>query len=257
MTKLIILFIIVWLNGNHNENKGRVIMKYNKTRVLSGLLLASAISLCCASTAMAGGVALGATRIIFPLNASQTSLPITNGDKEKVFLIQTWVSTPDEKKTADFVVTPPIFVIQPQKENTIRIMYVGKKPLPTDRESLYYLSSKAIPSGKPEEGQNTLQIATQTTIKMFVRPGDLPTKSIDAPQTLRCKLDGGTLKVNNPSPYYVTLVNLTAGGKDLPNTMVAPKSEASIPLSGGVGGTIKFKTMNDYGSKTDEQTCSS
>ncbi|TBL73486.1 fimbrial chaperone protein FimC [Obesumbacterium proteus] len=232
-------------------------MKHNKIRVLSGLLLASAISLCCASTAMAGGVALGATRVIFPLNASQTSLPITNGDKEKVFLIQTWVSTPDEKKTADFVVTPPIFVIQPQKENTIRIMYVGKKPLPTDRESLYYLSSKAIPSGKPEEGQNTLQIATQTTIKMFVRPGDLPTKSIDAPQTLRCKLDGGTLKVNNPSPYYVTLVNLTAGGKDLPNTMVAPKSEASIPLSGGVGGTIKFKTMNDYGSKTDEQTCSS
>lgn len=232
-------------------------MKYSQKKILSGLLLASTISLCCASTAIAGGIALGATRVIYPLNASQTSLPITNGDKEKVFLIQSWVSTPDEKKTADFVVTPPIFVIQPQKENTIRIMYVGKKPLPTDRESLYYLSSKAIPSGKPEEGQNTLQIATQTTIKMFVRPGDLPTKSIDAPQTLRCKLDGGTLKVNNPSPYYVTLVNLTAGGKDLPNTMVAPKSEASIPLSGGVGGTIKFKTMNDYGSKTDEQTCSS
>ncbi|TBL43429.1 fimbrial chaperone protein FimC [Hafnia alvei] len=231
-------------------------MKYNKVNVLSGLFLASAISLCCSSTATAGGISLGATRIIYPLNASQTSLPITNGDKDKVFLIQSWVSTPDDKKSADFVVTPPIFVIQPQKENTIRIMYVGKNPLPTDRESLYYLNSKAIPSGKSEPGQNTLQIATETTIKLFVRPSDLPIQSINAPQTLRCKLDGGTVKVNNPSPYYVTLVNFTAGGKDLPNTMVAPKSEASIPLSGGPGGTIKFKTVNDYGSKTDEQTCS-
>lgn len=192
-------------------------MKYNKVNVLSGLFLASAISLCCASTATAGGISLGATRIIYPLNASQTSLPITNGDKDKVFLIQSWVSTPDDKKSADFVVTPPIFVIQPQKENTIRIMYVGKNPLPTDRESLYYLNSKAIPSGKSEPGQNTLQIATETTIKLFVRPSDLPIQSINAPQTLRCKLDGGTVKVNNPSPYYVTLVNFTAGGKDLPS----------------------------------------
>ncbi|KAA0261283.1 fimbria/pilus periplasmic chaperone [Hafnia alvei] len=232
-------------------------MKYTKKRVLSGLLLASTISLCCASTAIAGGVALGATRIIYPQNAAQTSLSITNSDKEKVYLIQSWVATPDEKKSADFVVTPPIFVMQPQKENTIRIMYVGKTPLPTDRESLYYLSSKAIPSGKPVVGENALQIATETTIKMFVRPSDLPTQSTNAPQTLRCKLDGGTVKVNNPSPYYVTLVNFTAGGKDLPNTMVAPKSEASVPLSGGPGGTIKFKTLNDYGSKTDEQTCSS
>lgn len=232
-------------------------MKHNKTKVFSGLLLAGAISLCCASTAMAGGIALGATRVIYPMNAPQTSLSITNSDKEKVFLIQSWVSTPDQKKTADFVVTPPIFVIQPQKENTIRIMYVGKNPLPTDRESLYYLSSKAIPSGKPAEDQNTLQIATETTIKMFVRPSNLPMQSMDAPKALRCKLNGGSININNPSPYYVTLVNLTVGGKSLANTMVAPKSEASIPLTGGLGGDIKFKAMNDYGSKTDEQTCSS
>ncbi|WP_279205976.1 fimbria/pilus periplasmic chaperone [Obesumbacterium proteus] len=231
-------------------------MKNNKVKTVSGLLLASVISLCCASTAMAGGVSLGATRIIYPQNASQTSLSVSNSDSEKTFLIQTWVSDADGKKSADFIVTPPIFVIQPQKENTMRIMYVGKAPRPNDRESLYYLSSKAIPSGKPEEGKNTLQIATETTIKMFVRPKDLPVQSVDAPKSLRCKLDGGNIKVNNPSPYYVTLVNLTVGGKGLPNTMVAPKSEESIPLSGGPGGAIKFKTMNDFGSKTEEQTCS-
>lgn len=220
------------------------------------ILLAVILSVGSMTTAFAGGVSLGATRVIYPQNAAQTSLSVHNSDASKVFLIQSWVSNAEGQKSADFVITPPIFVIQPKKENMIRIMYVGKNALPTDHESLYYLSSKAIPSGKADEKINTLQIATETTIKMFVRPNNLPVQSIDAPQMLRCKLDNGSVKVNNPSPYYITLVNFTVGDKPMNNTMIAPKSELSVPLSGGPGGIIKFKTLNDYGSKTNEQTCS-
>ncbi|NLS52102.1 fimbria/pilus periplasmic chaperone [Hafnia alvei] len=231
-------------------------MKNVKVNSLINLLLFSSISLCGSSAAIAGGVGLGTTRVIYPQNSSQASLSIQNTDASKVFLIQSWVSNPDENKSADFIITPPIFVIQPKKENTMRIMFVGKKPLPTDRESLYYVNSKAIPSGKPEEGKNTLQIATQTTIKMFVRPDNLPTPSIDAPKSLRCKLIGSNLNVKNPSPYYVTLVSLKVGNQKMPNTMVPPKSEAQVPLQGGPGGNITFQTMNDYGAMTDQQTCS-
>lgn len=231
-------------------------MVNNKMKPLLTMVLTGVISLCCISTAMAGGISLGATRVIYPQSAAQTSLSITNTDTSKVFLIQSWVSGADGKKSTDFVITPPIFVIQPNKENTIRIMYVGKNPLPVDRESIYYLNSKAIPSGKPEEGKNTLQIATETTIKMFVRPDNLPVKSLDAPKAIRCKLNGANVSVSNPTPYYVTLVGITVGAQKLPNTMVAPKSDTQIPLTGGPGGTIKFQTVNDYGSKTDQQICS-
>lgn len=231
-------------------------MRNVKINSLINLLLFSSISICGASAAIAGGVGLGTTRVIYPQNSSQASLSIQNTDASKVFLIQSWVSNPDGNKSADFIITPPIFVIQPKKENTMRIMFVGKKPLPTDRESLYYLNSKAIPSGKPEEGKNTLQIATQTTIKLFVRPDNLPTLSTDAPQSLRCKLIGANLNVNNPSPYYMTLVNLNVGNQKMPNTMVPPKSQVQVPLQGGPGGTITFQTMNDYGAKTVQQTCS-
>lgn len=231
-------------------------MRNVKINSLINLLLFSSMSICGASAAIAGGVGLGTTRVIYPQNSSQASLSIQNTDTSKVFLIQSWVSNPDGKKSTDFIITPPIFVIQPKKENTMRIMFVGKKPLPTDRESLYYLNSKAIPSGKPEEGKNTLQIATQTTIKLFVRPDNLPTPSTDAPQSLRCKLIGANLNINNPSPYYVTLVNLNVGNKKMPNTMVSPKSEVQVPLQGGPGGNITFQTMNDYGAKTVQQTCS-
>ena len=231
-------------------------MKKIKIKSAINLLLFSTITIFNVSTAMAGGVALGSTRVIYPQNSSQASLSIQNSDTKNVFLVQSWVSDPDGKKSADFIITPPIFVIQPNKENTMRIIFVGKKSLPTDRESLYYINSKAIPSGKPEEGKNTLQIATQTTIKLFVRPENLSVLSIDAPQSLRCKLIGANLSINNPSPYYTTLVNISVGNQKLPNTMIAPKSESLVPLSGGPGGTITFQTMNDYGSKTVQQTCS-
>lgn len=231
-------------------------MKKISRDILVKTFIFGVISISSISSAMAGGISLGATRVIFPQNASQSSLSVTNSDARKVFMIQSWVSNPDGKKSADFVITPPIFVMQPNRENTMRIMYVGKKPLPTDRESLYYLNSKAIPSGKPEEDKNTLQIATETVIKLFVRPDNLPTESLDAPTTLRCKLNGANLNITNPSPYYVTLVNITVGETPLPNTMVAPKSDAQIPLKSGPGGNVKFRTMNDFGSKTDIQTCS-
>lgn len=230
-------------------------MVNSKNNLLMKTLILGIISLCSISTAMAGGIALGSTRIIYPQNAQQISLPITSNDESKPYLIQSWVSAPDGKKSNDFIITPPIFVIQPNKENTLRIMHVGKKPLPTDRESLFYLTSKAIPSGKPEEGKNILMIATESTIKMFVRPDHLPSASTDAPAMLHCKLSGASITVTNASPYYVTMVNMTAGSQALPNTMVAPKSDVQIPVTGGPGGTIKFKTLNDYGSRTDLQTC--
>ena len=95
--------------------------------------------------AHAGGIALGSTRVIYPQGSKQVSLPVINSSENNVFLIQSWVANADGSRSADFIITPPLFVIQPKKENTLRIMYIGPS-LPTDRESVFYLNSKAIPS---------------------------------------------------------------------------------------------------------------
>lgn len=136
--------------------------------------------------AQAGGIALGATRVIYPQGSKQTSLPIINSSDSNVFLIQSWVANADGSRSTDFIVTPPLFVIQPKKENILRIMYVGPS-LPTDRESVFYLNSKAIPSvDKNKLTSNSLQIATQSVIKLFIRPKDLAEGATHAPATLRC-----------------------------------------------------------------------
>lgn len=205
--------------------------------------------------AHAGGVALGATRVIYPQGDKQVSLPITNSSESTDFLIQSWINNPDGIKSSDFILTPPLFVIHPKKENTLRIMYVGPD-LPKDRESVFYLNSKAIPSvDKSKLSGNNLQIATQSVIKLFVRPKNLPTPSIDAPKTLRCQVSGGKVTLTNPSPYYVTLVKFYSGGTKLPNSMVAPKGSLAVDIPGGKSGQITFQTLNDYGANTPTQNC--
>lgn len=207
------------------------------------------------TTAHAGGIGLGATRIIYPQGDKQVSLPVTNSSQSNAFLVQSWVANADQLKSQDFIVTPPLFVMHPKKENTVRIMYVGPD-LPTDRESVFYFNSKAIPSVDKSKLQgNTLQIATQSVIKLFIRPKKLPTLSIDAPKALRCMVSNGKLIIKKPSPYYVSLVQFKAGSAKLTNNMVPPMNSLVVELPAGSGSKVSFQTVNDFGATTPVQSC--
>ncbi|MNR07846.1 putative fimbrial chaperone protein ElfD precursor [compost metagenome] len=172
-----------------------------------------------------------------------------------MFLVRSWVADADGKKVSDFIVTPPLFVLNPQKESSLRVMFVGTQDPTIQQERVYYFHSQAIPS-LPEEakGKNTLQIATKSVIKLFLRPTGLPFAAIDAPASLRCKKNSSSLIITNPSSYYVTMIELMVGGKKFNTVMVPPKSDTTIPAHGATG-EVKFKTINDFGAHTPQQTC--
>lgn len=225
-------------------------MRTRITPILLSLLLLATLGM--AQLAHAGGIALGSTRVIYPQGDKQVSLPVINSSSNNVFLIQSWVANADGGRSADFVITPPLFVIQPGKENLLRIMYVGPS-LPEDRESVFYLNSKAIPSeNKNKLAANSLQIATQSVIKLFIRPKNLPIAAIDAPAMLRCRNVDGRLTITNPSPYYVSLVDIHVAGRKLANTMIPPKSEKTLQSGPG---QASFQSINDFGATTPLQTC--
>lgn len=175
----------------------------------------------------AGGIALGATRVIYPAEDKQTSLSISNSDGKSRFLVNSWVENSRGEKEKTFVVTPPLFVSEPESENTLRIIYAGQ-PLPDDRESLFWLSVKAIPSVNKENAtdKNVLQLAVLSRIKLFVRPKSLTGLTEDAPAKLQFSRLDKHLNITNPSAYYITLVNVHMGKQKLDNVMVAPKSRA-------------------------------
>ena len=122
------------------------------------------------------------------------------------------------------MVTPPLFTLTAASENTVRILYVGEKT-PSDREQLYLFNSKATPAvDKNPMGKNTLQIAVQSEINIFLRPKNLSIAvTLFTPQ-------GGNLVVTYPYPYYVTLVAPTVGGGKLTAAWLNPKATWPCPL---------------------------
>jgi len=203
----------------------------------------------------AGGIALGATRVIYSAEDKQTSLSISNSDKKARFLVNSWVENSRGEKEKTFVVTPPLFVSEPESENTLRIIYAGQ-PLPDDRESLFWLSVKAIPSVNKESAmdKNVLQLAVLSRIKLFVRPKSLSGLTDDAPAKLQFSRLDKHLNITNPSAYYITLVNVHIGKQRLDNVMVAPKGRAQLLIPPNIQGGVTFQTVNDYGALTPVKT---
>ncbi|MCS2171845.1 type 1 fimbria chaperone FimC [Scandinavium sp. TWS1a] len=217
-----------------------------KTFFLSILMLMNALP-----AQAAGGIALGATRVIYPADAKQTSLALSNSNKQERYLINAWIENATGQKEKTFVITPPLFVSEPNSENTLRIIYAGPA-LASDRESLFYLNVKAIPSMDKKNGENNnvLQLAILSRIKLFVRPNKLETQPLQALDTLVFTRSGSAISINNPSPYFITLVNLQMGGKKLENVMITPKSRATVTLPEGAQGTLSWQSVNDYGAIT-------
>ncbi len=206
------------------------------------------------SAQAAGGIGLGATRVIYPADAKQTSLSITNSDTKERYLVNSWVENNRGEKDKSFIVTPPLFVSESKSENTLRIIYAGQ-PLPADRESLFWMNVKAIPSVDKNtvESNNVLQLAILSRIKLFVRPKNLQMQPEEAVKQLRFSRSGGYISLHNPSPYYISTVNLKVGNEKLPNTMVAPKSVAKVTVPANLSGRISYQTVNDYGAVTPVQ----
>lgn len=221
------------------------------TLIKPGLIFSFILMMISLPVQASGGIALGATRVIYPADAKQTSLAITNSNKQERYLINAWIENDRGQKEKTFAVTPPLFVSEPDSENTLRIIYAGPQ-LPADRESLFFMNVKAIPSVNKAnmEGKNVLQLAILSRIKLFVRPKNLAMPPEEALSQLRFERAGNQLKISNASPYYVTLVNLQLGGQKLENIMIAPKNSAQQALPAGASGALSWQSVNDYGAIT-------
>ena len=216
--------------------------------LLTGVLMFAAIGMAPRAEA---GVALGATRVIYPAGQKQVPLAVTNNDDSSTYLIQSWVENADGVKDGRFVVTPPLFAMQGKKENTLRILDATNNQLPQDRESLFWMNVKAIPSmDKSKLGDNTLQLAIISRIKLYYRPAKLALSSDQAAEKLTFRRGAGTLTLVNPTPYYLTVTELNAGTRVLENALVPPMGETQVKLPADAGRDITYKTINDYGALT-------
>jgi len=208
------------------------------------------------SVTHAGGITLGATRVIYPSEAKQVSVSLRNTDKNSDFLVQSWIENGKGQKTDNIVITPPLFVMKSEKENTLRLI-LSEKNLPKDKESIYWLNVKAIPPQLKEgEGANTLQIAVVSRIKIFIRPELRGWDSNEAHNKLEIKKSGNKIIINNPTPFYMTLVNFNINNKKQESLMISPKSDKEIIVNGSSPKNVTYQTINDFGALTDKKNIS-
>jgi len=202
-------------------------------------------------------IALDRTRVIFDGSQNSVSLNISNQNKQLPYLAQGWIEDEQGNKIQNpLTVLPPVQRIEPGNPSQVKIQALPSvKLLKQDRETLYYFSLREIPpkSTKP----NTLQIALQTRLKLFYRPASITMDKSAAPPQEQMTLtkQGEKYVVNNPTPYYVTIVDAGSkkdrmGVKGFEPMMVPPKNSLPLTVSAAsVGGSPVLTYINDYGGR--------
>ncbi|EBI1832597.1 fimbria/pilus periplasmic chaperone [Salmonella enterica] len=197
------------------------------------------------------------TRIIMSSDAKAVSVGLSNESRDQPYLAQSWVEDSQGKATNVLMALPPLQRIDAGKKSRVRIMRVqnsGAALLPADRESLFYFNVREIPPAPKDKNKNILQLATQSQLKLFLRPASLAAEGSAAPeQKLEVRISGRTLTLKNPTPYYITLIWLgqnpkrkLAGFKE--GTMVAPFSEQIVNAVLPVGtDRVLVGNVDDYG----------
>ena len=210
-------------------------------------------------SAEAGGIRLGQTRVIFNAEAKNAQMMIKNGS-DQVYLLKADVMSTQEgneqKSKPPFIITPPISRLEAKNQSTLLIVPQGTNVLPTDRESVFYLSLLAIPS--TPKGKNAIESMTQAqvsvgirnVIKLFYRPVKLPITVEQAAGKLVFHQTGQQVAITNPTPYFLTLAQLAVNQHfiDLQDVdpMIAPFSTSYYPIKGRVA-QAEWAVITDFG----------
>lgn len=199
-------------------------------------------------------ISLYRTRAIFNGGDKSMTLNVANDNKQLPYLAQAWIENEKQEKitTGPIVVTPPVQRLEPGAKSMVRLAGTPDiSKLPQDRESLFYFNLREIPP--KSDKANVLQIALQTKIKLFYRPKAIEAKpnAVWQDQLVLNKASGG-YRIENPTPYYVTVIGLSSSEKqakegEFEAVMLAPKSTQMV--KSGTYSTPYLSYINDYGGR--------
>lgn len=214
------------------------------------------------------GISFYVLRVIYPESAKQGVSLVVDNKSADAYLMQSRVR-PVDNQTGDvdlseggpakmpFIVTPPLARLEAKSELTLRIRRNGE-PLPTDRESVFFISMKAIPAqAQNDQPQSVGQMAVTvvSNMKLFYRPKGLAKRAVaDVACQLRFHRSGKELIANNPTPYWLTFSRLkmdrVALDKPALRLMVPPKGQQRYTVPTGTRGHVEWQLIDEDGWNT-------
>lgn len=211
-------------------------------------------------------VVITGTRQVYPADQKEITVQLNNTGTQPA-LVQSWIDSGDPQSSptnasAPFVLSPPVARIDPGKGQSLRVMFVGA-PLRKDKESVFWLNVLEIPPKMPVvAGQNQLQMAFRSRIKIFYRPQLGPGTAGNAPDQVQWQVlpsasgKGFVLQAYNPSAFYVSLIGLKllpdSGQGRAEDGMIGPGETRQFALPDlhsmpPPGSQVEFSAINDYG----------
>ncbi|MEZ6876817.1 molecular chaperone [Enterobacter sp. KBR-315C3_2022] len=196
------------------------------------------------------GIVIGGTRFVFHGSEDTLSFHVRN-TTSLPYLVQTKI-LPSEGQPVEsgdaFIPTPPLFALNAGRENSVRIVDTSEG-LPQDRESLFWLMIAGIPAASKTGNENTVQFAVRHRMKLFYRPAGLSDVAAKkAPSRLQWTRSDAAVQIKNPTPFYVTLINVTVNGQPIEDaTMLAPFATESRPWCDAPRCEIRWQALNDLG----------
>jgi P pilus assembly chaperone PapD len=208
----------------------------------------------CAGQANAA-VNIDRTRLIFSSSDAVQSLNLSN-DGDTPMLIQAWTdngdadSSPDSSSTP-VVVVPPVFRMLPGELRSLRLMLSSRQTLPTDKESLFWLNVYQIPPNTQATSGSSRKVILplRLRLKVLIRPTGLAAPKESDEQQLRFTLNGNQLRIENPTPWFMSLTVHPGAQKAVGGLMVAPKAGLDVPLSAPLttGEKVVYDVNTDSG----------
>lgn len=208
------------------------------------------------------GIQIDSTRVIYPAAKREVTLSMVN-EADSPRLLQAWIDNGDPDMRPDavivpFIVTPPVFRLDPGRGQTLRIVFTGGD-IPQDRESVYWLNVLEVqpkPTGKKEGTSNFMQFSVRSRLKIFYRPQGLTGSPQEAVGHLRWRLvsadKGHALECENPSAFNVSFNDVRLKGvaeqeAEKQSGMCPARGKIIFPVKGTPGGKVAFITIDDYG----------
>lgn len=219
------------------------------------------------------GIGLTQSRVVVTETDKGGTLATVNNNTKTTYLVQSRVLSADgttgyplymdDNVLQPFIVTPPLARLASGARQDLRILKRPTDALPSDRESLFFLLMKAIPSASEDNNASQRpQIAIEQYVKLFYRPSELNKMAIfdgEVTGKLHFSVSNHQLLVNNQSSFYITFgvlkVNNTPIVGDALRRMVPPHGTQSYPLSADkAGGKVTWQIIDEFGLVTDENT---
>lgn len=190
-------------------------------------------------------------KFIFIESKNQEIIEIKNNSTNDYF-IQSWISHYDESNETElpFMITPPLFKIEKDENYSLKIFKtdeIEKK----DRETLYRINIKRIPLlSNSDENKNLLHISMNSVYNLIYRPVSIERDAKDAYKRIEfLKNKNNEFIVNNPTPYFITLLNVNSEGVVLieKSKTIPPFKKHNTKKTIKKDGLIKWKTIDQYG----------